>query len=37
MAERCTALRADKTGPCTCAYFVLAEEPDHVNTSGGSQ
>jgi len=31
MVERCTALRADRTGPCNCAYFVLVEEPDHVD------
>ena len=37
IVARCTALRADKTGPCNCAYFVLVEVPDHVNKSDGSQ
>ena len=35
IATRCTALRADGTGPCNCAYFVLVEMADHVDESSG--
>lgn len=33
IAARCTTPRADKTGPCNCAYFVLVETPHPVDRS----
>ncbi len=36
IAMRCAARHGEQGRPCNCAYFVLAEDPHLVDSSGGS-